>query len=246
MNIELPTHIDKPTFLAWVQGREERYELVRGRVVMMVGASRNHGRIVTNLVGLLLAQLDRREWEVIADFGLDAGPDTLRYPDIVVDRAGGGGRDYTASMPVLLIEVLSPSSIAIDLRDKAAEYRQLPSLNAYVVFSQDEPKAWVWERSHGEFPLKPRESLVSEEIIRIEAPRAALSLAVVYAGGEIRLRTAGKISVSNVIASDALRAANPRVRGGRVRGMGSGLLSLPSGRPKAGPVGAKRRLAMTD
>ncbi len=107
MNIELPTHIDKPTFLAWVQGREERYELVRGRVAMMVGASRNHGRIVANLVVLLRAQLDSREWEVIADFGLDAGPDTLRYPDIVVDRAGGGGRDYTASMPVLLIDVLS-------------------------------------------------------------------------------------------------------------------------------------------
>jgi Uma2 family endonuclease len=182
MNIQLPTHIDKPTFLAWVQGREERYELVRGRVVMMVGASRNHGRIVMNLAVLLRAQLDPHESEVIADFGLDAGPDTLRYPDIVVDRAGSGGLDYTATAPVLLIEILSPSSVAIDLQDKADEYRQLPSLNAYVVFSQDEPKAWVWERSHGEFPLKPRESLVGDETIRIEVPRAALSLADVYAG----------------------------------------------------------------
>jgi Uma2 family endonuclease len=182
MNIELPTHIDKPTFLTWVQGREERYELVRGRAVMMAGASRDHGRIVMNLVVLLRVQLDSREWEVIADFGLDAGPDALRYPDIVVDRAGGGGRDYTATAPVLLIEVLSPSTVAIDLQDKATEYRQLPSLNAYVVFSQDEPKAWVWERRHGEFPLKPRESLVGDEIIRIEAPRATLSLAEVYAG----------------------------------------------------------------
>jgi Putative restriction endonuclease len=58
MNIDLPAHIDKPTFLAWVQGREERYELVRGRVVMMVGAPRNHGLIVMNLVVLLRAQLD--------------------------------------------------------------------------------------------------------------------------------------------------------------------------------------------
>jgi Uma2 family endonuclease len=182
MNIELPAHIDKPTFLAWVQGREERYELVRGRVVMMVGASRNHGLIVMNLAMLLRAQLDPREWEVIADFGLDAGPDTLRYPDIVVDRAGGGGHDYTATAAVLLVEVLSPSSVAIDLRDKADEYRQLPSLNAYIVFSQDEPKAWIWERRRGRFPLKPRETLLGEDVIRIEIPPAALSLAEVYAG----------------------------------------------------------------
>jgi Uma2 family endonuclease len=182
MNIQLPTHIDKRTFLDWVQCREERYELVRGRVVMMVGASRNHGRIVMNLCVSLRAQLDPREWEVIADFGLDAGPDTLRYPDIVVDRAGGAGRDYTASVPVLLIEVLSPSSIAIDLKEKAAEYRQLASLNAYLVFSQDQPKAWIWERSQGEFPLKPEERQGSDKVIDIEVPRVTLLLAEVYAG----------------------------------------------------------------
>jgi len=182
MNIQLPTHIDKSAFLAWVQGREGHYELVQGRVVMMVGASRNHGRIVTNLSVLLRRQLDSREWDVIADFGLDAGPDTLRYPDIVVDRAGGGGRDYTATVPVLLIEVLSPTSATIDLQDKAAEYRELPSLGAYVVFSQDEPKAWVWERSKGEFPQKPVENLGGDKIIRLETLRLALPLIEVYLG----------------------------------------------------------------
>ena len=50
MNIQLPPDMDKAAFLAWVQGREGRYELVDGRVVMMVGASRAHGRIVRNLL----------------------------------------------------------------------------------------------------------------------------------------------------------------------------------------------------
>jgi hypothetical protein len=49
MNVQLPVHIDKPTFLSWVQGREERFELAEGRVVMMVGAPRAHGIIVRNL-----------------------------------------------------------------------------------------------------------------------------------------------------------------------------------------------------
>ena len=74
MNVRLPVHIDKPAFLAWVQGREERYELASGRVVMMPGASRAHGLIVGNLFALLRGQLDPKQWAVIVEFGLDAGP----------------------------------------------------------------------------------------------------------------------------------------------------------------------------
>ena len=118
MNVQLPAHMDKSAFLAWVQGREERYELVEGRVIMMVGASRAHGLIVRNLLVLLNRVLDPQRWMVIADFGLDAGPQTLRYPDIMVDGADGDGADYTATAPALLAEVLSPSTASFDLRDK--------------------------------------------------------------------------------------------------------------------------------
>jgi hypothetical protein len=59
MNVQLPVHIDKPAFLDWVQGREERYELAKGRVVMMVGASRAHGLIVSNLVLCCVGSLIR-------------------------------------------------------------------------------------------------------------------------------------------------------------------------------------------
>jgi len=155
MNVQLPVHIDKPTFLTWVQGREERYELAEGRVVMMVGASRTHGIIVSNLVVILRGQLDPQHWTVIADFGLDAGPETLRYPDIVIDRAGGSGGDLTASAPALVIEVLSPSSLRLDLGDKSAEYLRLPSLRAYLVFAQDEPKAWAWTGEQTRLPPAP-------------------------------------------------------------------------------------------
>jgi Putative restriction endonuclease len=50
MNVQLPTHMDKAAFLAWADGREGHYELVGGRVVMMVGASRAHGIIIRNLI----------------------------------------------------------------------------------------------------------------------------------------------------------------------------------------------------
>jgi hypothetical protein len=37
MNVQLPLHMEKEAFLAWAEGREGRYELDCGRVIMMTG-----------------------------------------------------------------------------------------------------------------------------------------------------------------------------------------------------------------
>ncbi len=182
MNVQLPTHMDKPAFLTWLDRLDERYELVGGRVVMMVRASRAHGVIVLNLAFLLRTGLDPRRWMVLADFGLDAGPRTLRFPDILVDHAGGAARDLTATAPVLAVEVLSPSTAAVDLGDKAAEYLRLPSLAAYLVFAQDEIKAWAWIRGENGFPPGPEPIAGEDKIISVAALGVDLPLASIYAG----------------------------------------------------------------
>jgi Uma2 family endonuclease len=177
MNVQLPVHLDKRAFLAWAQGREERYELVDGRVVMMARASRHHGLLVLNIAMLLRRQLDPTT--VFADFGLDAGPKTVRYPDIMVDRAGG---DYTTSDPVLLAEVLSPSSESLDLGDKPTEYLRLPNLAAYIVFAQHEPKAWVWLRAASGFSPGAEVVVGIDAAINIPALGVVLPFVEVYAG----------------------------------------------------------------
>lgn len=183
MNIQAPARMDKQAFIAWMAANEGRYELVEGRVVMMTGVSRAHAIVVMNIAALLRSQLDSETWTVIAEFGLDAGPQTLRYPDIVVDRAGGGLRDYTATVPVLLVEVLSPSTAAIDLRDKASEYLRLPSLAAYIAFAQTEPKAWVWSRSAEEgFPPQPSIYEGIDSVVSVEPLNLTLPFRDAYAG----------------------------------------------------------------
>lgn len=184
MNVQLPVHLDKPAFVAWVQGRDGRYELAEGRVVMMVGASRAHAILVMNLASIMRAQLDPSQWTVIADFGLETGPKSLRYPDVVVDPAGGGASDYCATAPALIAEVLSPSTADIDLGDKAAEYLQLPSLSAYLVLAQREPKAWVWSRGADGFPLVPSIIAGIDKVMHVAALRLAMPLGSVYAGVE--------------------------------------------------------------
>ena len=183
MNVQPNLRMTKAAFIEWSATAEERCELAGGRVVMMPRPSLAHGMIVMNLAFLLRTRLDLKQWVVIAEFGLDAGPETLRYPDIVVDRAGGPGKSYTARTPVLLAEVLSPSSVATVLGDKTAEYLQVPSLLAYIVLSQDEPKAWVHVRTSANFTA-PAVVTGTEAVVQIAALQLELPMADIYAGIE--------------------------------------------------------------
>ena len=86
MNVQPNLRMDKAAFLAWVQGREERYELAEGRVLMMTGGSRAHGQIGCQSFSGFGCALDPDRWMILSDFGIDLGPETVRYPDIVVIR----------------------------------------------------------------------------------------------------------------------------------------------------------------
>jgi Uma2 family endonuclease len=181
MNVQLPVRMDKTAFLDWVQGREERYELDRGRVIMMTGGSRGHWQIAFNLAKALDARLDPNRWAVLPEFGVKLESESVRFPDVVVDVAGETAKDLTATAPTLIGEVLSPASERVDLGDKAAEYLQLPSLAAYLVFAQDQIKAWVWTRGPAGFPCGPKVLEGDGEAVRIETLNISLPLAEVYA-----------------------------------------------------------------
>jgi Uma2 family endonuclease len=144
MNVQTNLRMDKSAFLGWVKEREERYELAEGRVIMMTGGSRGHGIITRRLAAALEKRLDPNRWMVLTfDFGVELGPATIRYPDVVVDVAGGPFSDLKATAPILVAEVIPPSSATYDLGDKSAEYIRLSGLAAYLALAQDEAKAWV-------------------------------------------------------------------------------------------------------
>ena len=180
MNVQLPVQIDEEAFFAWVQGREERYELDRGRVIMMTGGSRAHWQIAFNVAKALDIRLDPERLTVLMEFGVDLGPYTIRFPDVIVDTAGGAREDLKATGPVLIAEVLSPSSERIDLGDKAAEYLRLPSLLAYLVFAQDEMKAWVWTRRPQGFTASADVLEGGDAVVHIDALKIDLPFKEVY------------------------------------------------------------------
>ena len=115
------------------------------------------------------------------DLAIDVGPGSLRYPDVIVDALGNNAA-LTATAPALIAEVLSPSSIRIDLRDKAAEYLQLPSLMAYLVLSQDDPLISAWVRTAIGFPANAIEVKGMGQIIAVTELGIDLTLAEIYTG----------------------------------------------------------------
>ena len=171
MNAPLDIKMDKATFLRWGQHQEGRWELVGGRPVMQQNPTRRHGDIASNFRDCLRKRLDRSIWSVRSgDIAVEIGEET-RLPDVMVEPAGLPGQALTTDQPVLICEVLSPSSMTSDFRDKPAQYFRLPSLEVYVVLSQHEPYAWVWQRpadGDRKFPAEPQE---------IDDPKGSLGLA---------------------------------------------------------------------
>ena len=184
MNAPLGLKLDKPAFLQWVQKQEQRYELKDGEVILHPGVSRAHFRLVGRFVAAFYNRLDPDVWSVgPTDFAVEIGPD-IRYPDVLVERINADGSALSTDAPVVLVEVLSPSSVGTDMVEKLAEYTSLPSLEAYIVASQDAPICWVWQRGgdNRSFPKTPDEIDGPDAAIEVTALGFTLPMSEVYRG----------------------------------------------------------------
>ena len=186
MNTRLDLKLEKRAFLQWAEGREGHYELKENRVVMMTGGTKGHAFITQEITYALRRRLDPAIWRVTAaDLAVAIGED-IRYPDSVVEPASSEWSALFTDTPVFLAEVLSPSSLALDFRDKAAEYMSLPSLEAYLVAAQDEPRMWLWQRpgQRGDrraFPAAPQEIDGLDATFSLAALAVTVQLKEIYA-----------------------------------------------------------------
>jgi Uma2 family endonuclease len=136
-------------YLNWEPTQEDRYEYWDGEVVAMSGGTRNHNRISGNWFKLLDDALINRDCEVyIADVKVQVEPGRKYfYPDVVVTCDKGDDDAQIVQSPCLIIEVLSPSTEAIDRGAKFARYRQFISFQEYVLVQVDRPKVEVFRRN---------------------------------------------------------------------------------------------------
>ena len=174
-------------FLKWAsqQPREAgRFELSKGVVTQtVIHVTRFHARVCRNLVTELSRLLDPDVYDVAtADFAVRSAYGILG-PDIVVDLATPDGGALETEKPLLLAEVLSPSSVGRDFTEKLAEYTAIPSLQTYLICSQDTPRAWVWIReADGTWPATPAMYEGRDGVIAIAGLNATLAMAAIFRG----------------------------------------------------------------
>ena len=168
-------------FVRWAEGREGRFELADGQITMIVGATIRHEKLVARLAYLLGAALDPAMFTVASGGLAVAVPGGIRYPDVTVHEGAFEPGDLVARRPVLVAEVLSPSSLTTDMLHKPAEYGSVETIGAYLLLAQDEPSAWLWRRGAAGFPRMPEEVFGPDAAVA-PALRLELRLADIHAG----------------------------------------------------------------
>ena len=124
---------------------EERWEYFNGEVFCMSGVSPNHARIEVNATTMLNNKLGSRGCAIFpADIRIKvpAAP-PYRYADVSVvceeaifERIGGV---EALTNPVVIVEVLSPSTEAYDRGDKFTYYKSISTLREYLLVAQHRP-----------------------------------------------------------------------------------------------------------
>ncbi|MEK0187803.1 Uma2 family endonuclease, partial [Microcoleus anatoxicus] len=135
-------------YLAWEPTQEERYEYWDGEVVAMSGGTRNHNRICINFFKLLDDRLNLPyEIYILAVKLQGERGRNYFYPDVVVTCDDRDNDPQLVQFPSLIIEVLSPSTEAVNRGIKFAKYRQFSTLQEYVLVQFEQPGVEMFRRN---------------------------------------------------------------------------------------------------
>jgi Uma2 family endonuclease len=139
---KLKHHIGITEYIEGEELSETRHEYIYGEVYAMAGTSDKHNRIAGNLYSAIDNHLGNSRCEAfIESVKLRADHATFYYPDVMVACDETPESPYYRQEPILLVEVLSPSTERIDRNEKLNVYRNIPTLHEYLIVWQDEIRA---------------------------------------------------------------------------------------------------------
>jgi len=122
---------------------ENRYELVRGELVMMSPAGVRHGKFAARLVRAIGSYIEEHElgeaYTAEPGFELEAEPLTIRAPDVAFVRRErippeGEPEGFWAIAPDLVIEIISPSETARQVHEKVADYLRAGTQLLWLIY----------------------------------------------------------------------------------------------------------------
>lgn len=169
-----PTTVE--AFQIWHEQQPERWEFFFGRPWMMAPASMAH-TLIKNNIGFALRQ-------ALAPLGCTAlidGPQILTdeisaIPDVVVTCSELDLSTPVIAEPVIIVEVMSPSTERDDTERKWWSYRRIASLKHYVVVSQEEREILIHSRAGDLW----HERFVGEGVVDLGDPPVRLDIEQIY------------------------------------------------------------------
>ena len=157
-----------------------KYEYINGEVFAMAGVSEQHNTITVNLTALLRQHLRGSGCKVfVADMKIRIqlkNEAYFYYPDIQVCCLKQDNQRYYKESPKLIIEVLSDSTARYDRSEKFDHYRQLSSLEEYVLIAQDKQQIEIYRRNNDWLPC----IYTANEAIQFQSLALSLAMDDVY------------------------------------------------------------------
>lgn len=169
-------------YLTFEEASEVRHEFFDGEVFAMTGGSFEHSSIAVNILTMLKVQLKggtcrpmNSDMRVHTPSGLDTYPDISVYcgePELVDNQR-------TLLNPVLIVEVLSPTTSSYDRGDKFRLYRSIPTLQDYLLVDSREVLIEHFRRTKdGEWVLHVYQE--RNDVVLIESIQESLTLDAIY------------------------------------------------------------------
>ena len=179
-------------YLTYFDGSDTKYELVDGELVAMSLGTGLHGETIDRTYQAVNAEINRtaqpwivRQGQIGVRCPRGIGLDTVRIPDVVVMQRNDWQAlqereaviDFDLSAPLLVIEVISPSTKNIDYRAKRTEYaaRDIPE---YWIVDPLEAKVSILINSDGWYDVT--EFFNSDHIISPTFPELQLTPQTIF------------------------------------------------------------------
>jgi Uma2 family endonuclease len=168
------------TFIAWAIEHDVRGELVGGQVVPLPPERAAHALVKARAWQALITSVQRAGLpaQVFPDgMAVPVAADEVYEPDALL-RCGAPVADEATRIddPVVIVEVLSPSTTAVDTGAKLIGYFRLPSVRHYLVI--DVARRVVIHHARADGTLTTR--IVTEGELTLEPPGLALPVADLF------------------------------------------------------------------
>ena len=170
-------------YLALDRAAATRSEYYFGEVIAMAGGTVNHSLIASNIVREAGLALKGRPCRVLnSDMRTKTATGAYTYPDVLIvcgKPQFEDDRDDVLLNPLVIVEVLSPSTESYDRGTKFTHYRSIPTLMSYVLVAQDQVYMECYSRDPRGWILTDAQGI--DQSLHIPGADITLALAEVYA-----------------------------------------------------------------